>query len=586
MNIPKHQIYQMWEANGTYLGVLANVTTQYTPSIQINSIGIGEITVGVAQSADTPVQPVKAITSEDGKWLTTESGLGLTTEGEKPNYAVAHSKIRNGNILRITEVSDYHPAGLVVFTGQVRKWNVNYGTDNDSKLYVMPMSMDMNGHLVKPSEAVAVSQLTDSYQFAIYGDVGGERLAYLYDFTSAGISALSSIAIKVAAQSSGSPTTVTVSLVKTGSPAQASDYATQLNNIDQASNIIQQKSLVISSTTATETEFTFLIPGSISSSNIYGVLITATGASGSGALVSVTDSNVASGTQWANTNDGTGWRIGIPPSNVYTGDIYFKFYQIPPYTNATITNFEPSNIVKQTIGSYNSEGGIVTTTSGSVSTTGITITSYTFSVKTVAEGIDILLGFAPSNFYYAVDPGTNVLTFKAFNTAADYTLFYRRDIQTLDLSASIENLQNNIYFTGGLASGSNVFKQAQDATSQTNFGVMIGRYNDPSVTDPTTAQQLAQNYLDKNNDEVYQTTVVIPDTAMDITQFSPGQTIGFAGFGTFVDTLILPVVRVDRKFDSVTLSLGALPPRQATVVSNIQTQVSALTTVANPNQPS
>lgn len=585
MSLQKHHIYQMWENDGTYLGVLQGVQNPFALSQDINTLGCGVITLAVAQNADTPLLPVKAITTEDGKWLTTEDGKGLTTEGEAPNYAVDKSKIRNGNRIRVTEVSDYHPEGLVVFDGVVRKWKINFGTNDDAALYATTRSLDMNGHLMKSGQALVSQQVQSTTTFPVYGNATGKRMVYLYNFYADGMRNISSMVLRIAGQSA-TPVDVKIGLYNLQSPSL--DLGVALNRFDDDRYLLEEATTTVTGTSPLEYTFTFPIPAIVPDPNValFGLKITAANGSGTGANIYYTTNDVVSGSVWGNNADGSGWTIGLDPTYDYNDDLYFKAYHIPAFTKATVTNFEPSALLQTALANYNSEGGVVTADPGSIVTTGITIPSYTFSVNTVTEGLETILGLSPSNFYYTVDPGSSVLTFKPFNTEADYTLIFRTHINQLNLSASIENVQNNIYFTGGLVSGSNVFKQQENLISQENFGVMIGRINDSKVTNESTAAQLALNYLDRNDDEVYETTVIIPDTTMDITQFKPGQTIGFAGFGTFVDSLVLPIVRIDRVYDQVTLSIGSLPKRQSAAINSVQAQVDSLATVDNPNAPS
>src|SRR4051812_10431690 len=109
VSVPKQQVYQMWTSSGEYLGVIQGVNTMFKRIQDINTVGPSTIKVGVAINVDTPMQPVKAITTEDGLWITTETGVGLTTEGEQPNYGYARTQVRDGNIVKITEINDYHP---------------------------------------------------------------------------------------------------------------------------------------------------------------------------------------------------------------------------------------------------------------------------------------------------------------------------------------------------------------------------------------------------------------------------------------------------------------------------------------------
>lgn len=581
-DVPKQQVYQMWSSNGTYLGVLQGVNSKFKLIQDINTIGPASIEIKVSMKLDTPMMPVKAITTEDGLWITTEDGIGLTTEGEQPNFAVDKSKIKNGNIVQITEISPYHPNGLVVFKGRVKKWKVNFGTTDDATLRVIPLSTDMNSKLVKSGPTLIKQQLDGSNGYITEGNTTGFRLVYNYDFAAIGMTNISSISAKLSTLAAGS-VDFTARLIDLGTnrniPIQ--NFFPIVDN--PANTVATTLPTTVSSTAPSEYSLVFPSTYYFEPGHYYTILFTSNAVAGVGASGGVywyssTDAD-ANGALF--NYDGSGWAFGISDR-----DIYFKFYGVPPYTKATVTNFEPSALLKTIIDNYISEGGVVTYTPTSIQSTGINVPSYTFQTNTVAEGLDILLSLSPQGFYYTIDPGTNILTFKRISSTADHILVFRDDIQNLDLSASIEKLKNDIYFTGGLVSGSNVFVNRKNQASITGFGNEIDRITDVNVTDASVASSVAVNYLDKVDDEAYETEVEIIDGRTDITKYDLGETIGFANFGTFPDTVIIPIVRKSRDMEVGDFSLGSLPVRQSDLIQESQEDLFALQNVANPTQPS
>ena len=63
-------------------------------------------------------------------------------------------------------------------------------------------------------------------------------------------------------------------------------------------------------------------------------------------------------------------------------------------------------------------------------------------------------------------------------------------------------------------------------------------------------------------------------------------TVGFNGFGTFVDGLVLEIVRIDRAPEYATLTLGILPKRVYATIDNLVKGLLAQQTVSNPTTPS
>lgn len=581
-DIPKQQVYQMWASDGTYLGVLQGVTSKFKRIQDINTIGPASIEIKVSMDLDTPMQPVKAITTEDGLWITTEDGIGLTTEGEQPNFAVDKSKIRNGNTIQITEISPTYPNGHIVFKGRVKKWKVNFGSTDDATLRVIPLSTDMNSKLVRSGATLIRQQLDGTNSYITEGNTTGFRLVYNYDFAAVGITNLSSISVKLSALAAGT-VDFTARLIDLGTVRNI-PVGTFFATVDNPASTVAT-SLPTTVTSTTPAEYSLVFPSTyyLDPNHYYTVLFTSNAVVGVGASGGVYwYSNTDADPNGALFNyDGSGWAFGISDR-----DIYFKFYGIPPFTKATVTNFEPSALLKTIISNYNAEGGVVTYTPTSIQPTGIIVPTYTFQTNTVSEGLDILLDLSPPGFYYTIDPGTNILTFKKINTTADHVLVFRKHIQNLDLSASIEKLKNDIYFTGGLSGATNIFINRKNQNSINGFGSEIDRITDVKVTDTSVASSIALNYLDKVDDEVYETDVEIIDGQVDITKYNLGDTVGFANFGTFPDSVIIPIVRVSRDMEIAELALGTLPVRQSDLIQESQEDLLALQTVANPTQPS
>lgn len=586
--IQKHWLYHVWDSADNYLGLLPNVKNDFVLIHDINSAGPSPIKIVVGQSGEVSSTPVKYITTEAGDYITTEDDRILTTEGEATNYAAEGSMIRNGNIIKIVEVSEYYPSGKLVYTGRVKRWSAKFGSEDNMTLFVKPLSTDTMNHLVKSVEVLNDSQTSQNTSYAIYGGSGstGRKIAYMYNATA--VDNISSISLTVASQSGVTPATITVRIFKVPYSASVGEYGVIM---DDPNNATQSVSVTVTPTVATETNFKFTIPAAIvpydASYSPYGIQVESTGSSGTGALVYLQASDVKDGTTISNT--GAGWQIGTDNTvTTYLYDFYFKIYTIPPYTKFTLTDFVASTMLKTIINNYISEGGIVSYDTADIGNTGESIPSYTFSVSTVLEGINAMLDFAPKDWYFTIDPGTNMLTFKMANTtAADYVLTYRKEIQELEVTASIESIKNSVYFTGGdTGSGTNLFLLEENTTSQADFGIEIDRITDNRITNSTAGTSKATKYLDKHDDEAYETPLRIPDSVMDISLFENGQTIGFQGYNSLADNLIIPIVRIERYKNYVDLWLGQIPYRESTQVSELEDKLLSIQTVDNPTSPS
>ena len=65
----------------------------------------------------------------------------------------------------------------------------------------------------------------------------------------------------------------------------------------------------------------------------------------------------------------------------------------------------------------------------------------------------------------------------------------------------------------------------------------------------------------ENKNEGYFTKVDILDGAYDIGTIKPGDTVAFAGFGNFIDSLVLQVSRIRYTPHVASLTVGTLPVR-------------------------
>lgn len=230
---------------------------------------------------------------------------------------------------------------------------------------------------------------------------------------------------------------------------------------------------------------------------------------------------------------------------------------------------------------------------GGYANTGVSAT-YTFKVQTMLQAIQAVATLAPANWYWYVDPASNILYFSSANTTADIQVVRGRHINTLDIEATKENIINNVYFTGGDdGTGVNIFVQEQAALGTNRVG--LGQLNDNRVSFNgqaskaaaiVVAQTIADAFLSDNSSETYQTNITIQDTTMDINLFNLGMVVGFAGFGTFVDNLLLQIVGINYTPDQVTLQLGNLPVRTSAAIEQINSQLGYEQTLDNPTSPS
>lgn len=126
----------------------------------------------------------------------------------------------------------------------------------------------------------------------------------------------------------------------------------------------------------------------------------------------------------------------------------------------------------------------------------------------------------------------------------------------------------------------------EDAIEDNAGRVGLARITDSNVDDSPTGTVLAENYIEANKDEKNATVIQVLDKKYDTWLIRPGHTIGFQGYGNFINSFIIRVARIERHGDYAILTIGSLPPRTAAVVEEAMRRLNAIETMDNPSAPS
>jgi hypothetical protein len=567
--------------NGVYLGDLPNVSSQFNYALDINN-GSAPLTI----ECDVPVtrasESISTIDTELGIALQAEDGTNLEIERQPDLYGISGGGtiIANDNVVVVYEFSPDYPSGKIVWSGWITKWNISARAGRIT-INCISYGMDLNDYLIQGALTQDQSQTSQNTSLSLFTWAkSGEQYSIGQQFTTgAAVPNLAAVTLWLAVNSSA----VTLQLDIWNS---ASDANTGVGSLGSTL-------LTISNTTAAACLFQFTTAISLLSNTQYFFTVKSVSNGGGGALVYLynLDSTHYTGgnalRQYFSGTTGDFYYRGAPWNDFTAdGDLYFKTWYTANATSSPYTSVDPTAIFTSIIDNYVARGGKVNYTAASIANTGSTV-SYTFSVQRVLDGIGKALDLSPSNWYWTVDPATSLAYFKSFSTTADILLTLGQNIEDLDLGVSAEGVRNVLYFTGGPTAGVNLYKSYQSASSITAVGRQrLETMTDNRVTLSATADAIANAFLSAYNTEVYETTVTLARTVIDITTILPGQTVGFSGFGNFIDALILRVMRVQRFPDRVTLTLGSIPPRASSVLKNIIAHVVDLETVANPTAPS
>lgn len=578
-DITTKHVYKIYR-NSQFKGVLQNVQSDFGYVQAINTAAT-QIDVTVGLNPDTSHDPVEPILTESGEELLTETNEIIVTERAPDAVGNANNNalIQNNNDIEIYEYSNYHPNGKLVFSGFISRHKQSFANSNvtftaisygggvgglDHYLVMSGDTLDVDYGISDP----------DDFYFGLGNSKFEDRNYAIQSWeVGVGITSLSSISLRAAAAFGHNGTQVRVEVFNNLMEAQ-SRPGSPLTTATQS---------IIDATVRTYT-FSFTTPLDVTAGQTYYMRI-----STDWDAVSI-NYTAQVGIMMENTGlyaDGQLYEWNLTSWVSYPGsDIRFATYSSEGSTTAPYLNTDPSDMLRDIIDVYNNQGGEVTYTDTSIEDTGLSL-DYTFKVNTILEAVKKIQAMTPADWYWYVDPATNVIHLKETNTTPDHKLILGRHIHDLVTESSIEDIRNIGYFTGGdTGSGENLYLFRTEATSLANNRRGLERLHDTRVTVLETGEAILESFLAENSDEDELATCFVLEKTYDITSLDIGDTVGFAGFGTSVDNLVLQIVNKSPRKGGVQLDLGELPMRASTELDQIRRKLDEQATVDNPDAPS
>lgn len=583
-DVPKRYIYKVYNRLGKYLGNLPLLKDDYAHSLDINTAGT-TVQVAVAISPDVASLPTSNYIDESSDQYTTEDELVLITEGAVPLMSLGtgeQSLIQNGNKVRVWEYGYWNPNGKCMFLGEIDRWEASYGgggngsggaatsetTGESIAVTLYSDGQDFNNAIVRGSPYTYTqdqSQGASNQFLQVWQE--SDRLDSYNNYgqtwkVGSGFTNLGAIDLAFYGEAD-----VTLNVYTDATATTLLGSVTQ--HVAAPSEAVVQLSFANNIVTVPGDTYFFTVSVGVGQS-IY-IAYQNTAVYGNGTVYN---------SYFTGTSGGS-W-------NSFTGDLYFATFSGTGSTTGTYTDEDPSTgILEAIMDDYIARGGIIGYNDDTIDATGLSV-SYEFNTNTTYEGIQAMQTIAPSNFYFFVDLGTNLLYFKEVSSTPDIILTKGKHFDQITIIATIENMINQAFFTGGTPDGDtdSIYSFFSDAQSMGLFGPRMERLSDTGVLDDPTALVVAENDVAEKKDEAFQTTVTIVDKTMDITRFKPGQLIGFNGFGSFVDGLTATIVRIDYKPEEVTLTLGTLPMRLNPTFQEVTRSLIGLETLNNPATPS
>lgn len=265
-------------------------------------------------------------------------------------------------------------------------------------------------------------------------------------------------------------------------------------------------------------------------------------------------------------------------------------YVVSSGSNTTVAfnSIDPSDMVKNGVSTFATESGSMISWNTSTIEASGTIVSYTVKLNTYLELLKKSVELAPSDWFFFLDQGTQLINFKDQSSTPDHLFHLGKHIESLDLRGNIENATNDVYFVGGEVAGVPLFKRYPSGgpVPAARTRRTLKRLTDSRVTLSDTAGFLGQGEIDRNNQILYRSTLTILDKKYDIESIKLGQLIGFRNFGNYIDSLELQVVGRTYTPDAVELQLGTLLPKISKRIQDIKRNLEAQETESVPVAPS
>lgn len=266
-------------------------------------------------------------------------------------------------------------------------------------------------------------------------------------------------------------------------------------------------------------------------------------------------------------------------------DIAFVLYEAGQNTTVPFLSKDPSDILRSIVDFARGRGMRINYTEDSIVDTGTTV-SYTFRAQTVKEAIEKVLELCPAGWYYYYDFGTDTIYLKERSATPDRWLRQGQTVVDGKIIKTIEQVVNDVLFTGG--GDPALYTRDQDLTnvgSTTRRG--LKKLSDNRVTVEATAHILSESEIDQYKDPLYAGDVTITeDGTFYLEDVAVGEMLGFIGFGSLVDAIVVQSVSKDYKPDTMPLALTYNVPRVNKRVEDIKRNLDTLETTNNPNSPS
>jgi len=452
-------LYKVYSPSGNFLGIWDDVASDFGYSQEINSAG-SAITVVLGRNSDTRAVQYDSLANDSSDPLITDDENELAAELSSSSALGAGTTVDLNLDVKIYEFSDRTTdlAGDLVFTGFIARYKSQYGETENTEVTLFSYGADLDNWLltdgttdgntrvpytaIDPSDIVKdiLDKFTTDTDFAGLIDYAPQQTDVVTNY----ITNPSFEGNAATGWTGGGTPNQSASIVTT--PVQSGTYARRISGTGPAAVTYTQMTLTVG--------VTYYVKGWIRTDTAQTVYV---GHTSGGTTNSFTDlgislpANVWTAFEFSfvasNTNTYIGVRATTTSTNVYYDNIGC-FNADVPYFDGNTTDVAPVTYA-WTGTTYQSTSTKTTITAvESVTDTGTTV-NYTFNVNTGLEALKKCLELAPTDWFFYTDLATNAFHFHPRAEDPEHLFYLGRDVFSLNLEKSMEDIVNDVVFTGG-----------------------------------------------------------------------------------------------------------------------------------------
>ena len=265
-------------------------------------------------------------------------------------------------------------------------------------------------------------------------------------------------------------------------------------------------------------------------------------------------------------------------------DLRFKVWEPGGSTSVPMLSMDPTTMFRKVLDFAASRGARVRYRPEDMPPTG-TVVSYTFNNMTVRKALDKILELMPADWYYRYNFGDNTMMIGPRPTEVDYTATLGKDIVKLKLRRSLEDLVNDVFYTGG--GDPALFVRVTDPTSIEQWRRGLADLSDNRVEVESTARLLAQVAIDAKKNPLWSGSLTLGnDTDLYLEDIRPGMLIGFSGLGAHHDGVKVQLMSRSYNVDTIDGALNTLPPKVLKRIEDIKRNLDAIEQAKATSSPS